>query len=146
MNAKTLLLLLPLVFSICFLSCKNQKKETVVIDTWPDGKPKKTAEYIVDDEGNKNLYKETLYFKNNQKFIEGTYNEKNEQNGIWISWFENGKKNSQGMYVNGKVDGKYTVWYPNGNVHYVGYYKNGQKTGKWKFYNESGKLTKENNY
>jgi antitoxin component YwqK of YwqJK toxin-antitoxin module len=50
------------------------------------------------------------------------------------------------MYVNGKVDGKYTVWYPNGNVHYVGYYKNGQKTGKWIFYNESGKLTKENNY
>lgn len=145
MNIHKLLLIIPVFFSICFVSCKN-KTESVVLDTWANGKPKKVATYIVAETGEKTLFKETLYFKDNQKFLEGTYNESTERDGIWISWFENGKKNSQGTYVNGKEEGKYTVWHLNGKIHYVGHYKSGKKTGKWKFYNESGKLIKENNY
>ncbi len=84
-----------------------------------------------------------MFFDKEQKFIEGTYNKKKERNGKWTSWFENGNKNSQGTYVDGKEHGKYTVWYPNGQIHYIGKYHHGQKSGKWKFYNEEGKLTKE---
>ncbi len=135
-------------FFIAFLlvSCQNKKTETLIVDTWANGKPKKTIEYIVDKNGNKTIYKETMFFQNEKTFIEGTYNPQQQRNGIWTSWFENGKKNSQGIFVNGKEDGKYTVWYPNGNLHYVGQYKNGKKTGTWKFYDESGKLLNEKTY
>ena len=128
------------------ISCNPKKTETIVVDTWADGKAKKTREYITDKDGNKILYKETMFFNNQNKFIEGTYDPKQERDGVWTSWFENGKKNSQGTFVNGKENGKYTVWYPNGNIHYYGQYKNGEKTGKWKFYDEAGNLMKETNF
>ncbi|MDD2623076.1 MAG: hypothetical protein WC142_04950 [Bacteroidales bacterium] len=136
-----------LFIAICSLSiilgCTQNKTESKIIETWEDGKPKKIEEYIIQKDGSKLLYKETMFFDKEQKFIEGTYNKKKERNGKWTSWFENGNKNSQGTYVDGKEHGKYTVWYPNGQIHYIGKYHHGQKSGKWKFYNEEGKLTKE---
>lgn len=126
-----------------FLACNNKKSESVVVETWENGNPKRTAEYIINDDGSKSLYKETMFFKEKQKFIEGTYNKQQQRDGKWTSWFEDGKQNSQGTYVDGKEQGKYTVWFPNSQIHYTGKYNKGVKTGKWKFYNEEGKLVKE---
>ncbi len=146
MKINTKLFITLLSFILLSTACQHKKTETVVIDTWENGKPKKTMEYIIEEDGKKTAYKETSYHHNEQKFIEGTYDTKQERNGEWISWFDDGKKNSQGTYVNGELDGKYTVWYPNGNIHYTGRYKKGKQIGKWKFYSEDGNLIKETEY
>lgn len=146
MRIKTNLFITLLSFTLLIISCQNKKTETVVIDTWENGNPRKTIEYIIEDDGKKTVYKETSYHLNEQKFIEGTYDTKQERNGKWTSWFDDGKKNSQGTYVNGELDGKYTVWHPNGNIHYTGQYKKGKQIGKWTFYNDNGKLLKEIEY
>ncbi|MGI6292418.1 MAG: toxin-antitoxin system YwqK family antitoxin [Bacteroidales bacterium] len=137
------------VFPIILLSliaCKNSNKEVVIGETWSNGKPKKTTEYITDKDGQKRIFKQTMFHENENKFMEGTFSEQQERDGKWTAWFENGKKNSEGTYVNGKEEGKYTVWYPNGKIRYTGYYKNGERNGKWKFYNEEGKLINEIDY
>ena len=131
---------------ILLFSCHNNNTETIVEEKWENGKPKKTVEYIIDEDGSKRIHKETIFFTEGQKFIEGTFNEQLQRDGEWIAWFENNKKNSQTTYANGKEHGKYTVWYPNGQIHYTGAYNHGVKIGTWNFYDETGKLIQETNY
>ena len=55
-----------------------------------------------------------------------------KEEGLWISWYPNGQKESEGNFVNGQ-EGLWTTWYPNG-----------QKKSEGDFVN--GKLFYKNNY
>jgi len=138
------LFLLALV--IVAVSCNRVKTTPEVKETYADGKPKKVEEYVTDDNGNKILYKETHYFPNEKKYISGTYNDVQLRNGVWTSWYENGQKNSEQNYIDGKEDGVYNVWHPNGNQYIKGKYEMGVKVGIWTFHDESGKVMKEENF
>lgn len=127
-----------LLSAVLLSSCMHRNEEKVVLASYADGKPKMEQVFIVNDKGQKQLYKETHYFPEEKKYIEGTYDEFTRRDGKWTSWYENGKKNSQGTYENGKLQGKYTVWHPNGKVFYEGKYKNGVKTGTWTYYDTLG--------
>ena len=94
------------ILILLFTTCAHSNKEIVVDETWANGNPKETTEYITTKEGKKQIYKKTMYYENEKKFIEGTYSESQERNGKWTSWFNDGKKNSEGTYVNGKEEGK----------------------------------------
>ncbi len=127
-------------------SCSS-KTEKVVKEKYADGKAQHTQEYRLNDNGAKTtLSKETFYFPEEKKYIEGTYNTQEKRDGKWVSWYENGLKNSEGNYKNGVLDGKYTVWYSNGIVYYKGQYRNGQKIGTWVFYDTLGVQIKKVNY
>ncbi|NLJ82253.1 MAG: hypothetical protein GX330_03910 [Bacteroidales bacterium] len=143
MATKTKVFFILFSFVLLAIACQHKKTETIVLESWEDGKPRKEIEYIIEDDGKKTPYKETSYHQNEEKFIEGTYDKKQERDGKWTSWFDDGKKNSQGYYKNGKLHGEYTVWYPNEKIHYTGQYKNGEQTGNWKFYDEKGNLLRE---
>ena len=67
------LILFLCALSLCF-ACTKKKTESIVVETWDNGKPRKTAEYTINDDGSKSLYKETLFFPGEKKFIEGTTN------------------------------------------------------------------------
>ncbi|MDR1181213.1 MAG: hypothetical protein LBL13_04480 [Bacteroidales bacterium] len=132
-----------LVIAIATIACKRIKTTAEVKETYADGKAKKVDEYTTDDNGRKILYKETYYFPGEKKYISGTYNNTKERSGVWTSWYENGEKNSEQNYVNGKEDGIYRVWHPNGKPYIKGEYEMGEKTGMWSFHDSLGKVINE---
>ena len=143
---KLLKLLTLFVLALSVASCDRVKTTPVVTASYADGKPRILTEYIVDEYGRKKIYRETYFFPGEKKYIEGKYDTEALRNGVWTSWYENGNKNSQQKYVNGKEDGKYRVWHSNGKLFIKGKYKMGQKTGVWKFYDSLGVKTKEMNF
>jgi antitoxin component YwqK of YwqJK toxin-antitoxin module len=138
--------LLFLVVFANIISCNRVKTTAEVKESYADGTPKKVEEYITNDNGEKILYKETHYFSGEKKYISGTYNNSRQRNGVWTSWYENGKKNSEQNYINGQEDGEYNVWHPNGKQYIKGKYKMGQEIGVWSFYDTLGKVMKEINF
>lgn len=143
MNCYTKKIGLLFVLFVSVISCNRVKTIPEVKETYADGKPKIIEEYITDENGKKILYKETHYFPSEKKYISGTYNNSRLRNGIWTSWYENGQKNSEYNFINGKEDGVYNVWHPNGNQWIKGEYKMGQEVGVWTFHDTLGKVMKE---
>jgi len=135
--------LLLLVIVVVALSCNRVKTTPEVKATYADGKPKIVEEYITDNNGKKTLYRETHYFPGEKKYISGTYDNKQLRNGVWTSWYENGQKNSEQNYINGKENGLYNVWHPNGNQYIKGEYKMGKEVGNWIFYDNLGNIIKK---
>jgi len=132
--------------AIVVISCNRLKTTPEIQETYADGKPKKVVEYITDDDGKKVLYKETHYFPGEKKYISGTYDKVQRRDGIWTSWYENGQKNSEYRYINGKEDGEYNVWHRNGKQYIKGKFDMGEKVGIWTFYDTLGTVMKETDF
>ena len=62
-----------------------------------------------------------------------------ERDGLYTNWYENGQKESEGTYKNGKLDGLNTMWYENGQKWYEGTFKDGKKISE-KQWNEDGSI------
>ena len=140
MKSKILFLFLcAFIFSSCTTKIVEEN-----IESYPDGSPKITR-YYKDDGNTRVLFKETLYYSNHQKYMEGEYSN-GKRNGKWTSWYQNGHEMSIHYFVNGIDDGKITVFYENGNKRYEGKYSNGKKMGVWKFWDEQGKLQNKEDY
>lgn len=61
-----------------------------------------------------------------------------EGNKVVATYFhENGKIKQSGNYLNGKVEGIWTMYSDAGQKIAQGEYKDGQKTGKWLFWNNN---------
>ena len=55
------------------------------------------------------------------------------------TWYDNGQKEYEITYKDGKFDGLYTWWYRNGNKKYEGTFKDGKEVGLhilWKQYGQ----------
>ena len=81
------------------------------------------------------------YFKNGKTESEGTYLN-GEKDGNWKYWYETGGYTfeSKGSYKGGNRDGFWTYWYPNGEIREDGNFKLQERVGKWTYYNEDGSL------
>jgi len=53
-------------------------------------------------------------------------------------WYENGQKEFEGNYKDGKLDGKWTLWHENGQKSAEVNYKDGKEDGKWTWWYENG--------
>ena len=62
--------------------------------------------------------------------------------GKAITWYENGRKATEGYYWGNCKQGRWVEWYENGRVHRAGNYKNDVKVGKWITYWEDGAIEK----
>ncbi len=51
-----------------------------------------------------------FFYEEGQKDLEGTY-KNGKRDGQWTKWYENGKKESEGTFKDGKEDGLFNVWY-----------------------------------
>ena len=51
---------------------------------------------------------------------------------VWTFWYDNGQKQSEGGYVNGKRHGQWTFWNEDGSIdeERTGYYEEGKSNGK----------------
>ena len=128
------------------LSCNRVKTTPIVKESYADGKPKVLTEYITDEYGTKKLYKETHFYPDEKKYVEFKYDTDGLKDGICVSWYENGNKNSEIKYVHGKEDGEYRVWHSNGKLFIKGQSNMGEKVGVWEFYDSLGVKTKEEKY
>lgn len=73
--------------------------------------------------------------------FQGFLDDKEQRDGKWVFFGENGEELTITLYKNGKRHGHTIVKYPNGRLHYVGEYDMDKRTGEWKFYDETGKET-----
>ena len=64
---------------------------------------------------------EMVYYDNGQKEQEATYKD-GKEDGLSSSWWENGQKKSEVTFKDGKEDGFFTYWYENGQKEYEGTY------------------------
>jgi len=139
---KTRFLIIALI-SVFLFSCTSKVvKETA--EAYADGSPK-LVRFYKDDGQSRVLIKETYYYPNHQKYMEGSYKD-NKRDGNWSSWWQNGNIWSEGSFKDGLDDGKRNVYYENGKKLYEGHYTAGQKTGVWKFYDDKGNFTKDETY
>ena len=77
---------------------------------------------------------------------EGTYKD-GKQDGLFTSWHDNGKKESEINYKDGKQDGLYTFWYENGNKEFEGTHNKDEKEdGLWTRWYENGQKSNEQTY
>lgn len=112
----------------------GQKK--MFMDDYGKKTKEKYATYyrIVTPEGNLFLVKD--YYAHNDKLqMEGHYRSKkcesDSRTGQFTYYFENGEKNSEGEYVDGKRDGKWTFWYKDGQLKSEGLYEKDEREGEW---------------
>ena len=135
--------LLPLfLISSCQSNSSEGQSDTPEIQTVSE-------EVSTEDENQSPEQKSGMYtekYPNGQVKIEGMLNKKSERVGLWISYYENGVKWSESYYEKGLLNGHSVTFFPSGKIRYVGEYINDKKVGDWKFYDESGELSKTENF
>lgn len=60
------------------------------------------------------------------------------RHGRSINFYENGQRESEGNYVEGKRHGSFVWWYSNGQQKTVGEYQKDQEEGNWIWWHENG--------
>ena len=92
------------------------------------------------------LFNETICFETDGQNIVFFQNETNPYTGIYLCKYDNGQKEKEGRYKDGRLIGKWTVWYNNGQKSYEGNYKDGKKIGEWNWWNKKGQKVRQKNY
>jgi uncharacterized protein len=62
------------------------------------------------------------------------------KDGLWKSYFNDGKLRTKGNYVQGNPDGQHVIYYENGKLKEEQFYEMGIRTRTWRKYDEDGKL------
>ena len=88
------------------------------------------------------------YFKTREAAVSWFYRQDDEYflDGKFIQWHENGEKESEGTFKDGKFDGKWTIWHENGQKHCEGTYKNKHRDGKWIWWESNGNKQSEETF
>lgn len=81
------------------------------------------------------------YHPNGMKKEEGRYNEKGEIDGLYVSWWPNGQKQSEVTKTGGLCEGRFSEWYENGAPKTLSNYKNNKPDGITYNYDQAGGKT-----
>lgn len=127
---------------ILILSCTHDPFQ-VTKESYEDGTPKLVRYY--EDESEEVLVKETQYYEDGSKYIEGAY-KNDERTGTWNAWYRDGTLWSTGHYKDGLEHGTKTAYHENGQIYYEGELKADKRIGIWTFWNKEGKEMKKVDY
>lgn len=158
-------LLLLLLLSLFIIGCGEKKIIEEIKETYPDGKPKLKL-FFVEVNGRKEIIKDQYFYDNGQLFGEVQY-KGGTKNGNFTQYLQNGLKESEGIYKNGKryewttfeyndinqkiaeenfdEDGDRLsrtsfLHFENGNLKSEEFYIDGQKVIYWTYFKENGKM------
>jgi antitoxin component YwqK of YwqJK toxin-antitoxin module len=134
---------LLILLALALPGCKEKLLQEVN-ETWPDGSKKKVSLFRAEEDKNQKI-KEIRYYQSGKKEMEGEFLN-GKKDGAWTSWFENGMKQSEGFFKNDMRNGKATVWRESGFKFYEGTYSLGKLHGTWITYNTDGSRYKETLY
>lgn len=126
-----------IVLSLMILafSCTTEKKET--------SKKEAVIENLI--EYKDGIY--TEYYPGRKKVkMRGAQDKNKVRDGKWVLLSPSGKEMSITFFEKGLREGHTIVKHPNGTINYVGEYLHNEQIGIWKFYDEKGKLIKEEDY
>lgn len=87
-----------------------------------------------------NKIKKLPDYGEDQLVEEGNYIN-NRKEGIWKSYYPNGKKKNEITYVNGRANGLSKFYYKSGLLSEEGNWVNGKWDGSYKFYYENGQMS-----
>ncbi len=85
------------------------------------------------------------FFANGKPQAIGTYR-KNQPEGYWEYFYENGQPKMAGDFRQNVREGNWKFYFENGSPQSEGHYLNGQPHGPWKFYFENGQPKSEGSY
>ncbi len=94
----------------------------VVEELWPDGRPRVRREVLRQPDGSV------------------------VEHGLYQSWYANGRKEYEGRYVQGKVDGLHRRWHPNGRPATEEHFCLGLRQGPRWVWDERGLLRKQEHF
>ena len=92
------------------------------------------------------IFSETVCFETDGQNIVFLPNETVPYTGKYLCKFDNGQKEREGGYKNGKRIGKWTVWYENGQITREENYKDGKLDGRRTKWSKSGQKVSQKNY
>jgi len=99
-----------------------QEKPAVREEYWPNGKLRLRHEVLVKDDGT------------------------TVEHGTYATWFDDGRKEYEGVYVQGRLAGVATRWHRNGVKASEQHYANGLRNGPRFMWDENGLLRKEEHF
>ena len=76
--------------------------------------------------------------ENGQKQAEVTYKD-GKQEGLWAHWYESGQKQAEATFKGGKPEGLTTFWYENGQKKSESTWKDGKREGLVTMWHRNGK-------
>ncbi|MBN2668082.1 MAG: hypothetical protein JXR60_02535 [Bacteroidales bacterium] len=118
-------------------SIKEQKLDTVIVETYPDGQIKSAIYYLENDNERTQKIAEEHFYSDGVKQAEGTF-KNGERYGRWVFYHENGRVWSTGHFENGLSQGIFDIYKPDGTIYIKSYYTDGKKT-KEEYY-KNGKV------
>lgn len=141
---KSIILTLALFLQILIFS---QKTEMIFLDG--DFKPTKNkdlAEYYQTINKTDSGYFVTCYFINHQLQMSGLYSDEEltQSHGLFVWYYENGKKKKEAKYVNNEVHGTVLSFFENGNVQSSQNYANNKCEGDMITYYKTGIIKVKN--
>ncbi len=144
MNRIFLFLVIAVVFSACNENTpKNKNLEgKEVISRYTNGIAQIERDYKMVD-GKRFATYEWEYYEDGNVLKEGPLSSAEKRDGIWKSFYRDGKLWSEGEYKNGIREGRTVTYHDNGKKYYEGQFVKGQKSGIWKFYNKAGDFDNE---
>ena len=93
------------------------------------------------------VFNETICFETDGQNIVFLLNETNPYTGKYLCKYDNGQKEKEGNYKNGKLNGKWTWWNKNAQKVRLKNYKNGKLDGKLiEWFQFNGQIKREENY
>ncbi len=93
------------------------------------------------------IFKESICFETAGQDIVFFPNDTNPYTGRYLCKYEDGQKEKEGRYKDGRLIGKWTVWYESGQKESEANYKNGKLDGKLiEWFQFNGQIKREENY
>ena len=93
------------------------------------------------------IFKESICFETDEQNIVFFPNETNPYTGKYLCKYDNGQKEKEGNYKDGKLDGKWTWWNKKGQKVKQKNYKNGKLDGKLiEWFQFNGEVKREESY
>ena len=82
------------------------------------------------------------YYENGQKESEGSYKD-GKEDGLHKYWHENGQMSAEENWKDDNKNGKLTTWYENGQIESESYFNDHNEDGKWTNWHENGQVHSE---
>jgi antitoxin component YwqK of YwqJK toxin-antitoxin module len=88
----------------------------------------------------KSLWSVNDFYASNKLQMTGSYKSKKfkEKEGLFVYYYENGNKSSEGNYVAGKSEGVWKFWFESGELKSEGEYLDNEKDGVWNYWYQNG--------
>ncbi len=67
------------------------------------------------------------------------------KSGLWEQYYSDGHIKFRGIYLNNEKHGDLTAFYLSGRVMFTGKYEHGKRAGQWVYFDETGKIRKNEN-